>query len=315
MFRTSFLSVVICFAVLGAVVARAETVAEMNFATAADNGSGAIVTMTSFASKADGQVRLEGDGSVSTLIDAGSTGISDKWSDALTVGFLNVAPYPNYNNLNMVGMTTLAPARDYLYSDAGDYSGFGNGQAGTDGGTVYFVIQPQVNWNSDGRFGLFGCGAALSLSDVSMIDLYCRDGGTLYLDCGSTPAGARIVAQATVSSVTWSTDSWYFVAASWRSGEPPVLYVRELSTDGPVASLEATLGTVTKTPGFQDVVPDAVNGFPFVRPFSIGARWTDTGGAMGSHDGAGAKIAYFRLDNTYSTTDDVDRVFQSLGAD
>jgi hypothetical protein len=147
-----------------------------------------------------------------------------------------------------------------------------------------------------------------------MVDVYCRNNGTLYLDCGSNNGSEKIVAQAAVKGVTWDKSKWYFVAASWQTGQAPVLYVRELSPDRPTASPAAVKGALTEGEGFQPTIPQGINGFPFVRPLAIGARFNDTGGAMGTYDGAGARIAYFRLDNTYSNAEKIDAIFASLGA-
>jgi hypothetical protein len=147
------------------------------------------------------------------------------------------------------------------------------------------------------------------------VELYSRNNGVLFLDCGSTDSeGKRQTAQMKVSSINWDSSKWYFVAASWQTGQTPVLYVRELSSEGPAASPAAAKAELSKGDKFVEKIPEGHNDYPFVRPFAIGARWTDTGGAQGTFDGAGARIAWFRLDNVYSSDKDIATVFESLGA-
>lgn len=294
--------------------AHADTVAAMNFGTAADNAKPDTTTvkMDSFNKEADGEMKLQGNGSQVTKIDTGSTGISDKWDKALQAGYLEVAGYANYNKLDQVGICTTQPARAYFYGDIKGYGDFGDGTDGRNGGTIYIVFQPTANW-AKSRRGLFGSGAHPNLSNSAGIGLYCRD-GTLYMDCASNSDGDKETSRAKITGVKWDTSKWYFVAASWQIGQPPVLYLRELSADGPAASPAAINGTVMKSDKLSPTVPGGYRNFPFLRPMAIGARYVDNGGARGTFDGAGAKIAWFRLDNVYDQTSDIDTIFLGLAA-
>jgi hypothetical protein len=102
----------------------AEQVAELQFSAAAANGSGATVKMESHAQTADGEVKLQGDGTNVTKIELAPTGISDKWSPLLREGYLEVAEFANYGQLNKVGVSTTAPGKDYLFG--GEEGGFGS---------------------------------------------------------------------------------------------------------------------------------------------------------------------------------------------
>ncbi|HTQ31116.1 MAG TPA: SdrD B-like domain-containing protein [Opitutaceae bacterium] len=185
------------------------------------------------------------------------------------------------------------------YADYMGFSGFGSGTYtnGPDvgkcvGGTVFLVVRPHdATWNSTTE-QLFGCGSGTETSTGSgWIELY-QNNGVLSLKIGCQSAASSL----SLPSISWDTNSWYFIAASWREGKMS-LYCRAMnSTDGQASPAALTAEGTSSATGETS---------PGSEPLIFGARAdsNDPGSSFGSAD---ADIAYCRVDNVYSDPVDID---------
>lgn len=284
--------------------ASAQMQTEMTFGTPATNGSAASVPMDRYPSSlANGLLYLRGNGTRTTQIMASPTDIGRRWDERLRQGFLHVGPYTQANEpRNQVGTSTSDRMSYYLNLSSGDNIP----------GTMYMVFRPTSEWTTSHRRTLTGTGG----TGWAYMRLWVpQSSSTLLFDYvrGVSNAASPKAKCQTSIAVTWDTNKWYFVATSWGYGAEPLLYLREMSPQGPEASPAATLGTLTTATGYQGTVPAGQNGMPFVRPLTIGAHYYDPGGNAGTIDGAAAHFAYVRLDTGLSTYVKIDEVFNSLG--
>ncbi|HAU36789.1 MAG TPA: hypothetical protein DCX07_03615 [Phycisphaerales bacterium] len=111
----------------------------------------------------------------------------------------------------------------------------------------------------------------------------------------------------------WNPAKWYFVAASWQEESAPVLYVREMSAEGPAASPAAVKGEPVAAGGNVLAAVPAGSTGPRYEPLVVGARWINAGVPQ-TQDGADARIAYARFDKGYVTIESMNKVFESLAA-
>jgi hypothetical protein len=288
-------------AALLAPVAGAELTTEMTFATPATNGTGMRpVKMVIYPPMAGGDLFLKGDGSHVTRINDLPTGISRRWDAKLHRGYLEIEGYANTADRDRIGAFTTNSCAHYL----------GVARASDIPGTCCLIFRPMTVWTTTtGRQALFGTGA----TTWATIKLHKAKNSTdllfEFVRAQAPAAKCRIAA-----SMTWDTNKWYFVSASWQCEKAPLLYIREMSPRGPAESPPAVHGTIYNADGFQDTVPHGVNNMPFLRPLVIGAYYFDDGGQAGIIDGAGAHIAYFRLDNNLSTYEQIEEIFNGLFA-
>lgn len=273
---------------------------EMTFGTPATNGSSAFVSMDLYPTLGTGLLYMRGTGARVTEILGLPTNIGRRWDERIRQGYLHVDAYTNVNDpRNQVGTSTSDRMMYYL-----------NQSTGSDiPGTFYMVFRPTSSWTTGHRRTLTGTGG----TGWTYMRLWVpQNSSTLTFDYVRVNATAA-KSQITVTP-TWSSSTWYFVAISWQSGQEPLLYLREMSAQGPEASPVATLGTLTTASGFQSTVPSGSNNMPFVRPLAIGAYYYDPGGNAGTVDGAAAHIAYVRIDRGLSTYAQIEAVFNALGA-
>lgn len=297
-----FLPFLLLFCSLGLSV-RADTVAEWKFDTDKQLAGGEIVKLDTFNPKASDISKLM---QLST-VEPFETGLGDKWQPCLRKGYL-VAPLSvGGKSQNQVGLRTEtssdadnnAEFRDYF-----GFSGLGRAEKGT-GGTVYLVIKPNEGWEAPARRRtLFGTGHTIE----GVIKVVVNEQKALTLTVGGVSDKGRHDAVTSSLDFPWENDKWYFIGASWQEGSMPLLYVREMSAEG---------GPLVSPPGMtaqaDSVAPSATDS-PKPDPLVIGAYWFNTGGEWYVTDGADACIAYARIENSYSTIDDMKSVFDSLGA-
>lgn len=274
----------------------AEEVAKIKFQTPAANGSKATVSFDKYKEGASGKLTLQGDGSKVTEIRNDATGFGKAWPEFLQKGFLRVAAYANTKDVSQVGLLSSGEKKNLgAYLKKGKSKGYLSG-------TMHFVVKPTSDWNK-GRHALMGVGHSGSEGYMSLE----LKNGTLMLDCNNKGGDAR--AQCTLKQ-EWQKGQWYYIAASWEGGKPPVLYVQQLDPSDPKNSPKGNKGTVPVAERLNPVVPKSGGrwGFPFCakkKPFSIGAKFYDPGANAGNIDGAGADIAYFCLENEYANADEL----------
>jgi hypothetical protein len=284
---------------LAVAAVQAGTVAEWKFDGKEPLGADQVVPLDGFLPSASGESVLM----ATTSFSPDATGIGDKWAPFLQAGYLDAGAGDAKEAANQHGLVTKNTRDEKIYP-AGNasyraYLGFaGLGSEGK-GGTVFLVVSPK-SWGS-GSYSLFGTGHFGGQVFLSF------NKGELRLVTGQGGSG-KLRALSTVSQ-EWETDSWYFVGISWSGGQDPVLYVRKMDAAGAESSPEAIVGTATGP------VPDIAEQ-PHFDPLVIGARWVNTGGADSLHTmgGANARFAYARVDNVYSTKEDMEAVFLSLGS-
>lgn len=229
-----------------------------------------------------------------TMYKAGSTGISSNWAPYLQTGYFS-QPTGGNNPSPAGGLSTSSDDSGHRYTDYMGFNGLGGGtydsgpDAGkTKGGTLYMVIRPNASWNDNkGSYGLFGSGN-------ETIVLSKESGDILQLKV------AGVTTSISKPEDGWKTDTFYFVAASWRNNADLILFAREMSDDGPLASPAGVtaplvaLGSANK---------------PSSEPFWIGTRSTQAGTPRSR---GGGDFAYVRIDNVYSSVDDMNAVFNGM---
>lgn len=277
---------------------QADPVAEWKFDGPAPLGGGQEVPLDFYDPAASG---------VSVLMEESSyvpeaTGLGESWQEFLRKGFLDVGPAQGKTSANRQGLVTKNTVSDRLYpADNASYRaylGFAGLGSGSRGGTVYLVVSPR-DWSS-GTLPLFGTG---HLGGQVLLGLH---NGRLRLTVGPWGSGATR-ATATVEQA-WEADTWYFIAASWSGGQPPVLYVRALGSEGVKGAPAPELGTADGS------VPD-ITEQPRYDPLVIGARWVNSGGgdSLFTENGANARFAWVRIDNVFSEKEAMEAVYSSLG--
>ncbi len=285
--------------------APAGTVAAWKFDANSDSASGSVIKLDQSRDGASDESHLSENATVSSA----ATGISDKWKSFLAAGYLEAAagggiPATGIVEINKYGLFTQPnppDAKNAGYANYLGFAGFGEGsnqEGAVKGGTVCLVLSPLENFKPGARYGLTGTGHA----GEGEVQLVVEKSGELQLRVGGKSVGTA-VAKLTRE---WNAGVWYFVAASWKTGGEPVLYVREMDAAGASSSPEATVGTA------EGVAPTA--SFPDADPLVIGSLWYNAGGNASTVYGAGSRIAYARFDDTYSTKDDLEAAFQSLAA-
>ncbi len=304
---------------LGAAACHAEVVAEWQFNPEKDSQGGSVVLLDVAKAGASKESALMAE---SKLL-AGATGIGEAWKPFLGKGYIEVSQGPGPNHAEKHGLVTRSTdgAGNGSYESYMGFPGLGSGQQG---GTVYMVFQPTTDWRNNVRRGLFGSGQWIGqpLSTWS-ISLWARN-GTLMLMGGRGEANAvdlngdgdmadYVYAEAKVSQ-TWDPTKWYFVGASWQEGAAPVLFVREMAKDGPAASPAGVAGKASEAKGNIVAKFPQGTGESNSEPIAIGAQWVNHGNGQ-TRDGGDARIAYARVENTYtSSTGKMDEVFKSLAA-
>ena len=326
---------------IAASMASAATVVEWQFNDPTDQALGGTVSLiTPVSGMSTTSSLLKSGGTATANYYTASTGINPaQWQAILTSGYLQTAR-GSYNT--SAGLITPNNSTG-RYSNYMGFSGFGTGtyasgdDAGKDkGGTAYVIFRPDnATWGSSStqQRALFGVGYNIGgTTSGGAISLYQVNGAlTLQASRGETAASGhnsaidfngdgdnKDVARVEVTitpAAGWDPTKWYFVAASWKTGAVPVLYLRELDP-----SSVAMTGTLTpeSLPTTYDVkntlylasIPTGIE--PNAQPFAIGSTWYDAGGGGGPAYGLGGDVAYGRVDNVFSTTADMDAVFQSL---
>jgi hypothetical protein len=236
-------------------------------------------------------------------ISAEETGLGRRWQKFLGTGFLDVTGGSGASSGNQHGLATdTKPSSDgnTNYRRFMGFSGFGTGDDDASkprGGTLYLVLSPR-DWAAGTRYGLFGTGHA----GDGAVTLTINKNGALVLSAGSkaSSASASIDAQ-------WDADQWYFIAASWRQDEAPVLVVHPMSPDGKAKSAPAVQGIA------EGVSPAADH--PQYDPLVVGSAWYNPGADATARDGANARFAWVRLENTFNNVQEMDTVFQGLSAE
>jgi hypothetical protein len=228
------------------------------------------------------------------------TGLGDKWKPFLRDGYLDVGEGGGLATPNLNGLVTgKEPANaETNYSAYMGFSGLGRGtwdDGQLKGGTVYLVVSPKGAWGSNSRFALMGTGHQIE----GAVTLQFNE-GPLSLTVGGSAAG-RVTAKL---EQDWEPGKWYFIAATWREGAEPVIYVREMDPAGPKTSPAAVTGKA------DEQAPAATQ--PEFDPLVIGAGWSDYGNGAFTVDGASARIAYARLDNISSSPEEIEEVFKGL---
>jgi hypothetical protein len=277
------------------------TVAEWKFNEKEDIGGGTVKLDTAVPGAASEAILMP-----QTIVSAAPTGISQKWKPFLQTGFLDIGKGSGEGNENQNGLTTgtkaeKAPGAYYKYMG---FQGLGSGEwddGSKKGGTVYLVVSPKPGgWGEyPSRFGLMGTGHNIS-GGVSL--LVTKDGNLQF----RVLAGSKPVATASITQ-QWESGKWYFIAASWREDEKPVLYVREMVPAG-IGACPTAVQSLGDTPA--PALPE-----PEQDPIVIGASWIETGSKAATADGGNAKIAYARIDNTFSSAAEIDGAFKALAAE
>ncbi len=338
----------LCLAALGVILlsgsSRAATVIEWQFNDAADQTIGGTVSLTTPVVGASTVSTLQAISTGTASYSTASTGIdAGTWQPYLGSGYLQTST-GSYNT--SAGLITRNDSTGRYPKYLG-FSGFGTGSyvGGADdgkpkGGTAYFVFQPgSTAWNtSTQRRALFGVGynsdGATSGGNVSLYSIKTAAGSPAQLAFrvarGETAAAGHNTAidfngdgdnldfaavETRLTVGTWDLTKWYFAAASWRTGEAPLLYFRELdgastALQGALLPLVNTQTTGTKDNLFLATIPTGIE--PNAQPIAIGSTWYDAGGGGNPAYGLGGKIAYGRIDNVFSTATDMNAVFQSL---
>lgn len=321
----SILSVIAMMAV-SAGTGQAGTVAEWQFNPDKDLPGGEMVKLDQSAPGASNESVLMKE----SKVVVGATGISDKWQPYLSKGYLEVLSGAGENSAEKHGLLTRSTAGDDADNNNAKcetYMGFSGLGSGAQGGTVYLVVSPQAN-STGIRRGLMGSGLWVGqpLSTWSVTLLWTKD-GALRLMAGRGEGGEGNAADLngdgdqsdylfaeTAVTQTWDPKKWYFIAASWKEDAAPVLYVREMANDGPAASPAGVAGKVTEAKG--NIVAKVPTGtaVPSNEPIAIGANWVNHGNAQ-TRDGADAKIAYVRIENTFTDSPEkMDAAFKGLAA-
>jgi|GEM_PF-752638 len=306
---TTAVFAVVC--ALSATAAVAETVAEWKFNMAADLPGSSEVAPDFVAEGAPAGSRLQ----EATGYTAVPTGITDRWPDFLTKGYIEVGSGSGEQSANRHGLLTEGDYRKYFGGNFLD--------SGAAGLTVYLVVQPGSDWTSGTRRGLFSVGDWVGkAASTGSIRLMARD-GRLQFTVGKGEAGAGydltndgdmedfVAAQSTVTQ-SWDPSKWYLIAASAQEGAAPVLFVREMAPEGPAGSPAAEIGVPTPADEtLWESVPMEIR-LKKEEPMALGATWVSFGNNPHTQDGADAKIAYARIDNTFSTPEEMERVFADL---
>jgi hypothetical protein len=275
---------------------------EMTFSTPAENGTDAEVEMDFYPERASGILKLYASGDQITEILDLPTKIGRRWDPRLQTGFLHVDAFTQYNEpRNRIGAGA-SNEQMALYFDKINDSNIP--------GTFYMIFRPTDGWTHANRRTLTGTGS----TNWSYFRLWVhQNSDVLRFDYEKKQNAPASKCQITIDT-TWSTNTWYFTAISWKPGEEPVLYLREMSVRGPDESPAGLRGVLTEDEGYDSVVSSGNNKMPFVRPLSIGAYYYDPGNNGGLVDGAAAHIAWFRLDHGLSSYEQIEDVFNSLGA-
>lgn len=269
-------------------------VAEWKFDQADEVTGGAEVKLDLATSGAKGTSLLMD----KSVVSAAPTELGSGWKPFLSTGFLESQ---RGSTLGQHGLVTDLKPGDNTGSNYRAYMGFTGFGSGTaedgklEGGTIYLVVSP-ADWAPGARYGLFGTGHA----GEGAVALGIAKTGALTLRAGSQNGGASTAAV----TQEWKPAAWYFVAGTWREGEPITLLVQEMSKDGPKAFSGASVTATDPVPKLEQ---------PQYDPIAIGANWYDPGDNPGTNDGANARLAWARLDNNFSTEDEMKAVFQSLG--
>jgi hypothetical protein len=288
-----------CGLVLAVAAVQADTVAEWKFDGKEPLGADQVVPLDHFLPSASGESVLM----AATSFSPDATGISDKWAPFLQTGFLDAGEGDGKASANQHGLVTkntqdakLYPAGNASYRAYLGFAGLGSEGRGA---SVFLVVSPK-SWAS-GNHSLFGTGHLGGQVFLSVSK------GELRFVAGQ--GGSGTLRSQSALAQEWETDAWYFVGISWSGGQNPVLYVRKMDGAGAGASPEAVLGTASGT------VPEIAEQ-PRYDPLVVGARWVNTGGSDSLYTlgGANARIAYARVDNGYSTEEDMEAIFLSLGS-
>lgn len=295
----------VVFLALTASVTFGKTVAEWKFDTQADSTGGSVVKLDQSRDGASDESLLSENATVASV----ATGISDKWQPFLASGYLEAKagggiPASGIVEINKYGLFTQPNPSDANNAGYANYFGFaglgkGSNEEGREkGGTAYLVLSPLESFKPGARYGFVGTGHAAD----GEVQLVVEKSGELQLRIGGKATGTA-VARLTRE---WNPGLWYLVAASWKTGGEPVLYVREMDATGASASPEATIGAT------EGVAPET--NFPDADPLVVGSMWYNPGGNASTVYGAGSRIAYVRFDDSYSTREDIEAVFKSLAA-
>lgn len=302
-------SVLLIWLICGSLnTAYSANVGEMFFYTSATNGSQATVKMNSYPETASGEFTLLGDGTYLTQITNGVTGLGKRWIEPLQWGYLQVGVYRSYSSLDeFVGIRSTTNG---AVESASHYFGPGEWHEGT----IYMVVQPDINWNDNNRNCIFSSGSK-TIAEITLQ----QDYGKLRFKCTNVRTDPKVIAQSTITNIIWSTEKWYFIGISWKYAEEPILYVREMSIDdGPYESPDYVSGIVDNS-GFDgsylytNAVPGPYWGQPFYHnPITIGSYLYEPGNGTGYIYGMAAKMPYYRLDNEYMSLEEIDEVFKGL---
>ena len=279
---------------LSPLVCRAEVMAEWKLEAKTDSPGGSILIMDTVPAKASASSELLKE----SKYVAAATGLGDAWQLYLRFGYLDIKSGTGDAAKNAHGLITKESAPG---AKDGRFSNY-LGQAGIredKGGAVYLVFSPQGDWKSDKRKGLMGTGHR----GDGYIGLSVK-GGIIGVEVGGRMLGAMDIAESK-TEMNFEIGKWYFVGASWRGGHNPVLYIREMNGGGPSASPAGRAGKFDSVCGIFEQ--------PKYDPIVIGSLWFNAGGEAVATDGADAKIAFVRIDNTYAKIKEMESVFDSLG--
>ncbi|MEZ0298653.1 MAG: hypothetical protein ACAI35_19570 [Candidatus Methylacidiphilales bacterium] len=270
----------------------ADTVAEWKFDQSAEISGGNLVTLDKATLGASTSSELMKRSTASPE----STGLGEGWQSFLKTGFLEAHSGNERSDHGLVTKANAADGKDAQYRKYFGRSGI----KPESGGTVYMVVSPRSKWSADARCGLMSTGHRID----GYVSLMVRSGG-LVLEVGGKGSGNLEQAEARVE-MSFDAGDWYFVAASWKGGSNPVLYVRRMLPVGPSDSPPGITGTANQVCGSFEQ--------PRYDPIAIGAEWINTGAEKFTTNGAGARIAYARLDNQPAEVAEMEAVFTSLGA-
>ncbi len=316
----------------------AQVVAEWRFDDDVEKGlDDTIALSTAAEGAATTSVLRRSGGSATASYHPESTGIDTAtWAEFLGNGFLQVSGGSYNTSAGLVTEGQEGQYRRYMR-----FRGFGEGEhtegdvAGkTRGGTVYLIIQPSDEWSAKQQRGLFGSGYNIGRpTSGGAISLYQQAGTlTIQISRGETAQPGHnenidlngdgdyldtAVVETTIDFADWDSSKWYFVAASWTTGEAPILYLRELDPDAQPLIGQPKPANITATEGERDrIVLEAtpVGREPYAQVLAIGSTWYDAGDGGGPAYGMAGKLAYARIDNVFSSIEDIEAVFNSLKA-
>lgn len=273
----------VCSLLLGS-QAGAERVVEWTFEVDEDNGDG--ITHATYAPPGvSTECTLQG----STLVVTLATGISANWEPFLQNGQLDVPPG------NDQGLVTVDSCVDFFGSTLLE-------------GSFCMVYSPNNNLASSflGYLGLGVSGQDPGYVSGKII------GGDPHLYAGKFGnwPSEKNLSDVHIPTMTWDQNKWYFLAGTWVPGARNVLFVREMASDGPVASPPGVFG-IHPDP---NVVPLDCQLDP-CSPVYLGGwyQYNPLNPPGVFADGCNGRIAWCKIYNNRLSTTAIEAEFESLG--